>query len=327
MAVIFTQTDTDNTAVSSAETAACSGRVVTGASGLPTDRECSEGATPGVGNATWRLLAEETDKVIAAYVCVVDADVTWSDGTWTVRFNVTTENKNLTVTEIYICRVDSAGANQETIGSATGLSISLSTTGVKEQSVTGIAVTQTAGDLVVISIVGTNGAMTTQSAAITNDQNIDSPFTVASAALTGTISPTATEAEIVAGGETLIITLTGDTWVASGATFDAERSNIIDGCDSAQSETNGWDAVVKAGQSDGGVIRTSDTVCTITWDAFATYDITATETITVTIPATALTAGVAIVATPTFTVTATGVAGTGWGPLIAGRRNVRIAHV
>lgn len=122
--------------------------------------------------------------------------------------------------------------------------------------------------------------------------------------LTGTIVPTVTEADIVAGGKTLIITLTGDTWIAAGAaSFDLQRQNIINGVTSAQSEALGWNLKVKALQGVTGVVRTSNTVVTITWDAEALYDITATETITVTVPATALVGAVAIVATPTFTVT------------------------
>ena len=124
------------------------------------------------------------------------------------------------------------------------------------------------------------------------------------AALTGTIT-TANEGDIVAGGKTIILTLTGDTWVAAGATFDAQRQNIINGIDSAQAEATGWDAVVKATLAVSAVVRTSDTVVTITLTAFATYDITATETITATIPATAVSLGAQIVASPTFQVTAT----------------------
>lgn len=132
---------------------------------------------------------------------------------------------------------------------------------------------------------------------------ITSNFT--SAALTGTITAGVTEEDIVAGGKTLIITLTGDTWIAAGAaSFDLQRQNIINGCTSAQSEALGWNLVPKALQGVTGVVRTSDTVVTITWDAFATYDITATETITVTVPATALVLGDAVIATPTFSVTA-----------------------
>lgn len=132
----------------------------------------------------------------------------------------------------------------------------------------------------------------------------------ADCALTGTITASVTEADIVTGGKTIILTLTDDTWVASGATFDAQRQNIINGMDSAQSEGTGWDAVVKATQGLSGVVRTSATVVTITLDAFATYNITAQETITVTVPGTALTSGNDIIASPTFTISASGVAAT-----------------
>ena len=126
-----------------------------------------------------------------------------------------------------------------------------------------------------------------------------------SAAVSGTITAAVTEADIVAGGKTLIITLTGDTWIAAGAlSFDLQRDEIIAGVTSAQNEALGWNLVPKVLQSLGGVARTSDTVVTITWDAFATYDITAQETITVTVPATAVNGAQAIVATPTFTVDA-----------------------
>ena len=126
------------------------------------------------------------------------------------------------------------------------------------------------------------------------------PSSCVTAAVSGTITASVTENEIVTGGETLAITLTNDTWVAAGGTFDAQRQNIIDGLDSAQAEDTGWDAVVKAGLSVTDVVRTSNTVVTVTLPTFASYDITATETITATIPATAVTGGNAIVATPTF---------------------------
>ena len=122
------------------------------------------------------------------------------------------------------------------------------------------------------------------------------------ATLTGTIT-TADEADIVAGGKTIILTLTDDTWVAAGATFDAQRQPILDGLTSAQTETTGWNNEVRDNEVVGAVVRTSDTVVTITWTAAASYDITANETIEVTIPAAALvTSASAVVATPTFTV-------------------------
>lgn len=104
-------------------------------------------------------------------------------------------------------------------------------------------------------------------------------------------------------------TQTTDPWVAvqvellRSTPFDSARQAIINGLDSAQSEATGWDAVVKAGQGVSGVVRTSDTVCTITLSAFASYNISANETITATVPASALSGGSAIVASPTFTIT------------------------
>ncbi len=124
-----------------------------------------------------------------------------------------------------------------------------------------------------------------------------------SAAITGTITTSANESEIVAGGETIIITLTGDTWIAAGpASFDLQRSNILQGLDSAQSEALGWNLNVRDTEVVTAVVRTSDTVVTITLTAHALYDITAQETITVTVPGTAVVGGNPITATPTFTV-------------------------
>lgn len=126
-------------------------------------------------------------------------------------------------------------------------------------------------------------------------------ITTATAAITGTITASATEADIRAGGKTIIITLTNDTWAAAGASFDAQRQNIINGLTSAQAAPLGWNAVVRAGLAVGAVVRTSATVVTITLSAFSNYEITSPETITVTAPKSAMVIGtIDIVATPTF---------------------------
>ena len=121
-----------------------------------------------------------------------------------------------------------------------------------------------------------------------------------SAAVSGTVTPTATESEVVAGAETIIITLTNETWVALGAAFDAVRQDIINGLDPAQSEATGWNAEVRDKQDVAGVVRTTETVVTITLDAQAAYASTANETITVTVPASSVVGVGAIVPTPTF---------------------------
>ncbi len=131
------------------------------------------------------------------------------------------------------------------------------------------------------------------------------------AVLTGTaISGGVLESEIDAGGETIIIELIGDTWVAAGTGpigSTADTQAIIDGFTAASSPAGGWNNEVRDKEVTTAVVRTSDTVCTITLTDAGDYDISADETITATIPAAALvTSGVAVVAAPTFDVTAAG---------------------
>ena len=128
---------------------------------------------------------------------------------------------------------------------------------------------------------------------------------VPSVAVTGTaVAGGVTEGEIITGGETIILTLTNDTWHADVGSDSAATTALIAGLDSDGAETAGWDAVVKANLVFGDVARTSDTVVTVTLGAEPTYQITADETITVTIPAAAINGPEPFVAAPTFDVTA-----------------------
>lgn len=131
-----------------------------------------------------------------------------------------------------------------------------------------------------------------------------------SAVLTGTaIAGGVLEAEIAAGGETIIITLNNDTWIAAGSGpigSTADTQELIDGMDAAADPTNGWNNEVRDKEPTSIVVRTSNTVCTITLTtAAAAYDIASNETITITIPSVVLvTSGIAVTATPTFDITA-----------------------
>jgi hypothetical protein len=88
--------------------------------------------------------------------------------------------------------------------------------------------------------------------------------------------------------------------------FNNSRQNFINGMDSAQAEAHGWDAEVKAKIAVTDVVRTNNTVVTVTLDAEAAYDITANETITVTVPADILVSNANVVGTPTFVVATAG---------------------
>lgn len=126
----------------------------------------------------------------------------------------------------------------------------------------------------------------------------------ASAALTGTFLTTPTEAEVVTGGQTIIITLTNATFVAGGAAFNGQRQVIIDGLTADTSQTNGWNAEVKAALAVTDVARTSSTIVTITLPAVGAYSIASNEVVTVTVPAAATSVSNPIIATPDITIVA-----------------------
>jgi len=110
------------------------------------------------------------------------------------------------------------------------------------------------------------------------------------------------EAEIVTGGVVFTITLTGATWNTAGAPFDDERQAIINGMSAATSPALGWNAEVRDKEVVTAVVRTSDTVVTITLTASALYDISLDEAITVTVPASAISVASALVADPVIQV-------------------------
>ncbi len=119
-------------------------------------------------------------------------------------------------------------------------------------------------------------------------------------ALSGSVVGDIDEQDIRDGGQSILLVVTGDTWVATAGADNSITQAIIDGIDSDKSEPNGWDAIVKAGLNAANVTRLNDTTISIVLPAFSTYDISEDETITATVPTVALTGGVGAVATPTF---------------------------
>lgn len=174
MAINYTQTDSG--------TGACAGEAgycaATGNNIISTtEKIATAGGTAGsVEIGTSQFSPNATDQRASIITIIPDSGTSGDSGTWTVRLNITTANMNLSIIAIDICRVNSSCVNQESIGSATGLSISLGSTGVKSQNVTGSAVTLAAGDKVVIVFHVANGSMSGQEFGWIPNQNIDSPF-------------------------------------------------------------------------------------------------------------------------------------------------------
>lgn len=173
MAINYTQTDS----------AIIAGIYCSGGASSANDiaRTAVDGGTAGTGTPSVIATASGVSEALLNFEITPAGGTSWDAGTWTVRLNVTTANMNVTLVAIWICRVDSSGVNQATIGSATGLSISVGTTGVKSQTVTGSAQTPAAGDMVEVVFLFSNGAMSSSSLNIKPDQNIDSPFTAGAA--------------------------------------------------------------------------------------------------------------------------------------------------
>ena len=126
--------------------------------------------------------------------------------------------------------------------------------------------------------------------------------------LTGGLAAGALENELVTQWTDAIITLQGDTWV-SGSSFLSARQALIDGLDSAGSESRGWNAEIRDKLSVASVTRLDDSTVLVVFPPSSGYAIDADETITLTIPASILSGSVAATATPSFDVTAASDAG------------------
>ena len=95
---------------------------------------------------------------------------------------------------------------------------------------------------------------------------------------------------IQSGGETIVLDLWGTHWVDAGATFDAQRQNIINGLTgSLGAGSTNWNTSVRDDMNVSEVVRTSDSRVTITLLPHVLYNpSTPTETISITIPGSAI---------------------------------------
>jgi len=124
---------------------------------------------------------------------------------------------------------------------------------------------------------------------------------MATAVASGTITSGVFETAVASGGQVLTLTLTGDVYVST-AVFSTIRQDILDGITSDASTATSWNTKVRDTASVSTVVRTSDTICTVTFAIASTYNTNADEDITATLPATALVSSVVGVAANSFTV-------------------------
>lgn len=175
--LILTQTDTN---ASDGALAACSGAAL--ATGTQA-KKATNGGSAGSSAVGLVIDTASTKAGLMFQSSALEPNVTkWQAGTWVVRINVTTGSPNATTTleEVHVCRINSSGTSQETIGSATGLGINVDSgnEGVKTVNVTGSATTATQTDEIYIVCVFTKAGALNGAPQITPDQNIDTPILI-----------------------------------------------------------------------------------------------------------------------------------------------------
>ena len=109
---------------------------------------------------------------------IIPSGTTWNAGTWTWRLKATQSAGPawLILASVDICRVNSSGIAQETIGTA-NYTTNIPTSGVLSGTITGSAQTPSSGDYVIINFTFRNIDTSSRNTTITNDQIINSPFT------------------------------------------------------------------------------------------------------------------------------------------------------
>ena len=167
-----------------------------------------------------------------------DTDTDWLKGTgWTISGNNAscdgTQVANTTVSQTSV--VDAGNIYQigyEVVGYSVGtVDLSMAGTGGSDISSTAngtYTVTKLTSTGGVIEVKG-NSTFVGSVDNVTAKRFLEDAYVTATAALTGTVTTSITEADIVTGGDTIIIQLTGDTFLAAGTAFDDQRQAIIDG--------------------------------------------------------------------------------------------------
>lgn len=115
--------------------------------------------------------------------------------------------------------------------------------------------------------------------------NVDLDLDLSGTAIAGGV----TEAQIVTGGETLILTVLTDTFVPDIGDDNSITTALIDGITGSDTSGTGWNDEVAI--TAANVVRTSDTIVTITLPAASGYSIAADETISVNVPGVAMSKG------------------------------------
>jgi hypothetical protein len=165
---------TDSGAIDGAESACSSA----GATSVTDNKKATQGGTPGTTTPTISLSGNQTNSRGIHFESAANepGQTSWPAGNWVVRLNITTANANITWTGTYICRVNSSGQSLATVGSLTGQSLGLGSTGVQSMTISGSAQSANVTDRIYIVLVFSNSQTSLQSFNYQPNQFIDTPI-------------------------------------------------------------------------------------------------------------------------------------------------------
>lgn len=151
----------------------CSSQSAGGTTGR---RDASNGGTTGSSEVSLTANANSTTEWLFNYALTVGAEVSWDGGDWSIPINHSSGNMNVTLEEVWVCRLNSGCTNQESLGNETGIGFATNG-GTTTRTFTCSGASPSAGDVVQIICVYSNSFSMDVGIGITPDQTIQSPFT------------------------------------------------------------------------------------------------------------------------------------------------------
>jgi len=141
-------------------------------------RTATVSGTPGTTADVIKINHPNTgNKVAICFTIDPEDSATWDTDTAIIRLDVDIGNAELTWEDTYLCRVNSVGVNQETIGSTTGQATDLEFAGLKTMNVSCSSTTPSAGDrLVIILAFDSPGAHGNAQITCTPGEDMDIPI-------------------------------------------------------------------------------------------------------------------------------------------------------
>ncbi len=152
----------------------CSGGTI---ATTPIARQVIDGGIPGTNEETIVIadFATQAGFMIGS-TPLLPGDLSWEDGDWVVRINVTTGDGKVTWEDTYVCRFDANCNSLAVVGSLLAQAISLASTGVQSMTIPGVIQAANVDDIFYIVLIFANAGGGPSALGLTPDQILDTPL-------------------------------------------------------------------------------------------------------------------------------------------------------